>query len=669
MKNFPEHPKIQSDSEGNLWLNFGEYGESVEVASFSGDGSKLLTVQEVGIARIWDLQKGEPYSAIVPSSPLEEKEDSSPFGTSFCLFIESAALSPEGDLALLGLNDLTAGVFRVGDGKRLSVLKFKDADPAWGVIRGVNFSPDGSLVIVGFYNRSVGIWDSTGKNLLTYLGPEEGSRLVGKPFVRDTMVSSVALSQDNHFAFVGCADGAAYIWNLETKTREMEALEHAEKVIKIFGSAERVLWATTGGTIWEARENQSSERVLVTGENWAEVVFSPEGNHFLARTSQGEVSQWNLSEGQRIFCRPERGVWASHACSLAYQADDKTYLYPEKGNTLILVSEEKKVRLVREEQVVKALFSPRRDLIATEGWSDSIELWAVPSGEKVWSVEVPGGVGVMNFSFDGSLLVAGAIGEGGGRYPRDILIWDLDRKEQLYHLKGHTWQMDQVAFGPDNQWLVTFGGDLRFWELGSEREVEASYTLDPVNGFQELFILADGRTVVVYRDFVEVWHQLKKCLHRFGIPSEFEQVFLLNSEENLLGLALQHGVAFYSLETGKRVGLFRPSISFPESPFTEEILYQFEPVASALLWRGPGGPYLHGGDGPRGWVTPLRLSGSGKYTVVPGETEGAVVDVSAVPKLITTFPFEGQLRDSCVLQDRVLAVNSRGQIFSFPGEF
>lgn len=67
-----DHPKIQHDDQGNLFLNFGEYGESVEVAASSGDGKRMLTVREVGIARVWDIDAGTLIAELVPDSPLTE---------------------------------------------------------------------------------------------------------------------------------------------------------------------------------------------------------------------------------------------------------------------------------------------------------------------------------------------------------------------------------------------------------------------------------------------------------------------------------------------------------------------------------------------------------------------------------------------------------------------
>ncbi|HMO21954.1 MAG TPA: hypothetical protein PKC98_13440, partial [Candidatus Melainabacteria bacterium] len=89
-----DHPKMRVDEKGDLWLNFGEYGQEIEVASFSKDGSRLLTVEEVDVAKIWDTTTKEQVGEIRPTSPLSGKVES-PLPVlptqDFKVFIESAA--------------------------------------------------------------------------------------------------------------------------------------------------------------------------------------------------------------------------------------------------------------------------------------------------------------------------------------------------------------------------------------------------------------------------------------------------------------------------------------------------------------------------------------------------------------------------------------------------
>src|SRR5437588_7770131 len=67
----PDHPRFRAGRGRDLYLNFGAYGGEVEVACFSADGSRALTVQEVGGARVWEVASGRQVGEIRPTSPLE----------------------------------------------------------------------------------------------------------------------------------------------------------------------------------------------------------------------------------------------------------------------------------------------------------------------------------------------------------------------------------------------------------------------------------------------------------------------------------------------------------------------------------------------------------------------------------------------------------------------
>src|SRR4051794_16178537 len=84
------HPKIQTNDRGDMFLNFGEYGREVEVACFSGNGRRLLAVQEVGVARLWDVDTGQSLGEIRPDSPLAGKEGIGPASGRFLVFVEAA---------------------------------------------------------------------------------------------------------------------------------------------------------------------------------------------------------------------------------------------------------------------------------------------------------------------------------------------------------------------------------------------------------------------------------------------------------------------------------------------------------------------------------------------------------------------------------------------------
>lgn len=294
---FPKHPKIQQNDKGELLLNFGEYGQEIEVACFSGDGTRCLTVQEVGIAKIRNVDSNELVAQFQPLSPLEGSEEKSPMKGGFQVFIESAALNQDGSLALLGLNDGTARLYSVETKKEILTLNEPNTEPSqdWSVIRAVAFSPDGSLALVGFFSRSVGVWNVKEKTFVRLLSGSHENRLFKKPFVRDTMTSSISATDDNKYVFAGFADMTATVWNLESGEPVFDAYNHVEKILDVWCDGENYLWATSGGAGYNFSEKQTAAKILDTGESWEEIKFSPDGRKFLARGISGTVKKWTVS--------------------------------------------------------------------------------------------------------------------------------------------------------------------------------------------------------------------------------------------------------------------------------------------------------------------------------------------------------------------------------------
>ena len=89
-----------------------------------------------------------------------------------------------------------------------------DAKPAfWGIIWAVAYSPDYCWIVVGFHDHTVGIWMAEGEQVATL---KQDLGLVGQAFVRNMMVSSVAVSADRHYVFAGSVDMTAVIYEVES---------------------------------------------------------------------------------------------------------------------------------------------------------------------------------------------------------------------------------------------------------------------------------------------------------------------------------------------------------------------------------------------------------------------------------------------------------------------
>jgi WD40 repeat protein len=651
------HPKIQQGPDGSLLLNFGSYGREIEVAAISGDGRRVLTVREVGVAEIRDAASGAKVGELRPTSPLEGAEGMAPGAGGFRVFIESAALDREGSTALLGLNDGTAGVFRVADGVRLATLHPPEEPPSsrWGVIRAVAYSPDGELALVGFPGRSVGVWSRHGELRVAFLVAPSGSRLVGSPFVRDSLTSSVAMSSDGRWVFAGHVDMTATIWDAQRGTAVFEAIEHAEDIVAVFDTGKEFGWATTGGSVWSARGDASPVRALASGEHWAEVCFA--GDRILTRGFSDEIKLWDRAgTSETLFAAHERCGWSDAAATLAFHGS--SLLHPAGGRRVVVRGPQATVHVDRDAQLVTARFSPDGRAVATEGWRDCVELWALPDGALLHEFTAPGGVGSFALSADGAQIAIGEIGQGGGLYTRCVRIYATTTGRELQHHAEHDWQVSCVAFSPDGRYLASLGDGLVLWDVAGQRVIARH---DAARSARALQFLRDGRLVVLDDGSARVFDREREIL-AWAIPMRYGTRWCISDDERMLSVALDQAIAQFDLDTGALCGTRVARIPRPESVPTEAIAQEVSAHSGAALWRTEYGLYLHQSDGPRGWVQPLQLSLEG-VVAVPAEDGAAILRVDRAVVLLGIVTFVGKLRASRVVDGDMLLVNHAGQLF------
>jgi WD40 repeat protein len=177
--------KVWSAETGSLLVTVGtEGGQPLRTADFSPDGAYVAAAGDGGDVRIWNVDAvGRPDTR---KSPAER--------------VDGVAFSPDGRLLASAGWDGALRLWAVAGGKAAVPTLGRDRNPLWSVA----FSPDGKRVAAGGLSGDVWVWDvRTGRLVATLAG-------------RRTAVWEVGFSRDGRFLVTAGDDGVARVFSAES---------------------------------------------------------------------------------------------------------------------------------------------------------------------------------------------------------------------------------------------------------------------------------------------------------------------------------------------------------------------------------------------------------------------------------------------------------------------
>ncbi len=436
---------------------WGLHGPTIVSLVFSPQGETLAAGGRLGLFKVWNTST---WQEISPDSKPELDK---------LLEIRSLSFSPDGHLLAIPQGKAVKLLdFRTGSTSSLSLAE--DAEEALQVA----FSPDGESLAVGTLSGVIKLFKTkTNRKIRSLVGHTEA-------------ISSLAFSQDGGSIVSGSSDKSVRVWNVSENSREEVIRGYTNSVLCLALSNNGQLLASgsSDGAIklWDA----ASLRELITlgGHKYRirSLSFSPDSSRLVSTSGDeteegspsepGEVKLWDVTKRtelgtlQGLTNAVRSAAFSSDGSTLAvatsYVAelwDASTRRFPSS-----LPEQEKNFG----ERLTAIAFSPDGQTLAVGSYSDSIELWDVPSRRPMVALSgLGGGVECMAFSPDGKLLATGS---------RDLLVrlWDVRARKLLAAMPGHkALSITSVAFSPDGKTLSSGGADgtVRLWCVAARSEV------------------------------------------------------------------------------------------------------------------------------------------------------------------------------------------------------
>jgi WD40 repeat protein len=332
------------------------------------------------------------------------------------------------------------------------------------------FSPDGLLVISGYSNGALRLWNLAGQ-------------VESRRFATDgTGLAAVAVSPDGRRLLAGDMAGTVTLWDVERgeviHRLEGDPVNVNPNCIAFSPDGKRALVGSGdafGGTdarslvLWDIETAQEIRRFEGHRSILRSVALSPDGRMALSGSQadfddyEDDLFLWDVATGEQI----RRFDYDRDTTSIVFSADGKRALTGSawlKNLTLWDVASGQEILRFEghTNMVFDVAFGPGETTALSASADGSLLLWDVATGEVIrrylghevaWSVDVsPDGRYILSGSMDG-----------------EIILWDFETAAELRRFRGHTELVTELVFSPDGQtaFSVSLDGALIEWRISA----------------------------------------------------------------------------------------------------------------------------------------------------------------------------------------------------------
>jgi WD40 repeat protein len=489
-------------------------------ATFSSNGSRIVTASADGAIRIWDAASRQPVATFPGFGALNgaalnragtrivtanddgtariiDAHDGKLLGVLTApggYAVSTAAFSPNGQLIVTAGAD---GVARVWDARTGRQLPHKFPDPG-GVLLDAMFSPDGTRIVTAGPSGTAKVWDvATGRQIV---GLQAGPPLLSATF-----------SADGKQVVTADAYGSARIWDLATgkQTGQLQSSANQYMMWSASFSPDDRQVLTAGGDgvvrIWNASTHELIRSLGHLGtDTIVAASFSPDGKSIVTASSGGIVAIWASSSPKRLATLPTGGG-ANRLESVAFSQDGTVAATGSQFGVVTIwkafharagkvLWRPLNVINVPENDAVNGLaLSPDGTRLATANQSGSAWIWSMPSGFLV-SIATPGIEPLHSVQFDPQNpdWIVTADDDGYAR------IFDIAKDRSVGHRMGSSkWPMHDAVFSPDGTLIATASNDgyARVWDVSTQKQVGKAF-FGSSGGLTSVAFNSDGTEVL-----------------------------------------------------------------------------------------------------------------------------------------------------------------------------
>jgi len=418
----------------------------VSSATYSPNGTRIVTASSDKAAKIWDAHNGQLLRTL-------QHDDG----------VTSAAYSSDGTRIVTASSD-TAKIWDAHSGQLLLTLQHDNE------VTSATYSPDGTRIVTTpssmSFDKTAKIWDAHNGQLLRTLQHDDG-------------VTSAAYNSNGTRIVTASDDKTARIWDIETGQLIAILHGHEDGVNSSVFSPDdsRIVTASDDKTarIWDA---QTGKLLFILQGHTGEVnsaVFSPDGSNILTTDSDGSPRLWDTKTGKELAILEQEGSQHTRIRSVISRVLD---FFSPNGMRIITASKNtvqlwdtqtgQFIAILQgnnrnEDSVRSARFSKDSSMVIIEFSNEKTlekTLWNANTGKLLTSKIIEEKHEKLWF---GSLDVDGK--RELSFYENTALVEDTETRRYIATLKGHKGDINSASFSPDGTRIVTASADntARIW--------------------------------------------------------------------------------------------------------------------------------------------------------------------------------------------------------------
>ena len=448
------------------------HGWTVWAVAAVGDGRRVVAAHGDCTLKVWDTESGACLSSMAGHQG----------------YIWALVVHPDGKRVISAGDDRSVRVWDLDSGRSLAVLTGHED---W--VAALAITSDGRGLVSAGGDRTLRLWDLDSGSLWQtlaghrdyiaglaidprgrYLYSASGDGTVGRWDLLDARclarwpahddgVWTVAVTGAGERVLSGGRDGAIHLWDAATATRLNSLRGHSGWVWKLAAiGAEQVLSASADKTLklWDFTiQPESSGRAAHTAAITA-LLVDPAGERAISASADGTLKLWQVGDGKclRTFYGHEGEVRA---------------LVMASDNQVISVGSDRTLRRweldAGKGEVVAELTGDPQALVASGAGlfigdgAGAIVRCELATGAVLGSRVAHSGP-VLALAVDHAgrrLLSAGADGT--------VNLWDAGGAAPLRSLRGHSWDVQAVAFAADKGLSASRDKSVKVWDLASGR--------------------------------------------------------------------------------------------------------------------------------------------------------------------------------------------------------